>query len=44
MSTASQSSVLVWGMFYVMEKDVHKVTILPEKAVHYIGVLMFCTT
>lgn len=43
-STASLSSVLVWDMFYVVLKDVHKTTAFPEKEVHYIGVVMLCTT
>lgn len=44
MSTASLSSVLVWDMSYIVLKDVHKITNFPEKAVHYIGVVMLCTT
>lgn len=36
MSTASLSSILVWDITYVVLKDVHKIAIFPEKAVHYI--------
>lgn len=43
-STASLFSVLVWNMSYVVIKDLHKITIFPEKEVHYIDVVMLCTT